>query len=918
MHLLVSFCNVRAPGVPALGLLNAATMEFHVLQLPPEAARCSGITGLALCDRYVYMAAQPAESWRIGTAISSTVLLIFQRRDLSLAGRHEFRSGTDIHSLLAREGRIYAVSTGTDEIIELRLRNAEVVSESCIWRPERDAPREDIHHLNALAVWRDELVVAAFGKKTSDRWHSARDGFIMNIATGEMLAGGLDQPHSVVDLGAALACCESRKRSVRAIGDERVQYLPGYTRGFSLLGETLFVATSIGRQRSRSTGLTNNPADDGVQGGQCTISRLATATFEIEQTIDLGTQAQEIYDLLPVEDAANWAIVDEISWRNSSIHGLAGLLDQRTNWAKQSTAGMAQRDATISALRQELNVQAAREKDVRSRNESLAREITELRQVTERQSATLEALKSTVEDLRRAVAAAKAQQTSDRMSKREYAWQLSHIRQIAAETLPADARVAVVSKGDDELLKAVGRQAWHFPQTVEGDYSGTHPASSLAAIAHLEALRVKGADFLLFPGASLWWLDHYTALKSHLDRRYRKLASDDACLIFDLRESVAPGSTAAQPTIDEIIDRCRDPSGGDPAILDWNTGLKLAQTLTRHAVFSPPTAEPTLPYLDHSVDIVIVPNDQASIAEARRVASAAVLTVSPSDDSADNAPSFAVEWQVAGVARPTTAVSIICLADDSGERAERWQAALQSSLPDGFAGEILWAEPIDGNGDGNQRREQDSYAVACNRAAARATGDLLIFLNRRTIPLEGWLAPLLNVLHSQPRAGVVGSKILYADARLDQAGGVAFSDASLAGFGNGDYQIDDPLYGYVRETDYCGDAVLATTRSLFEDLSGFDSAYASPAYAHADFCFRARERGFGTYYQPDSLLVSVLETAGRPGSPDPAADLAGDHEQFRARWKDILEKQPLARPWRDRDIWQTLAVRCELAGEVCR
>jgi hypothetical protein len=130
MHILVSFCNLRAPGLPALGLLDAATLEFHVLDLPPAVARSSGITGLAQCDRYIYVAAQPSEPMRRATSFVSSVLLIFNRRDLSLVSHYAFRSGTDIHSLLAWNGRLFAVSTGTDEIIELRLRNADVVSET--------------------------------------------------------------------------------------------------------------------------------------------------------------------------------------------------------------------------------------------------------------------------------------------------------------------------------------------------------------------------------------------------------------------------------------------------------------------------------------------------------------------------------------------------------------------------------------------------------------------------------------------------------------------------------------------------------------------------------------------------------------------------------------------------------------------
>jgi GT2 family glycosyltransferase/glycosyltransferase involved in cell wall biosynthesis len=385
MHILTSFCNLRAPGVPALGLLNAATLEFQVLRLPRELECCHSITGLALCDRYVYAAGLESES--------SSVLFIFNRSDFALARQYTFRSGSDIHSLLARNGRLYAVSTGTDDIIELRLRKADVVSEVCYWRPDRNGVREDIHHLNTVSFWHDEILVSAFGKKASPEPNSPREGFIAIVSTGARLAVELNQPHSLAALGEGLAYCESRRRAVRVIGDDRIQHLPGYTRGLCTVGDGLFVGTSLGRQFSRSTGLINNPADDGLLAGQCSISRLSIATFEVELTVDLGAQAHEIYDLLPVQDATNWPVIDEISWRNSSIRELSSLLDQRTKWAKQSSAELQLRDATIGELQSQVQ-----------RSDALRKEVGELRTALDRQTAQETAQRRSNEALHQEVA----------------------------------------------------------------------------------------------------------------------------------------------------------------------------------------------------------------------------------------------------------------------------------------------------------------------------------------------------------------------------------------------------------------------------------------------------------------------------------------------------------------------------------
>jgi glycosyltransferase involved in cell wall biosynthesis len=112
---------------------------------------------------------------------------------------------------------------------------------------------------------------------------------------------------------------------------------------------------------------------------------------------------------------------------------------------------------------------------------------------------------------------------------------VQRIGEVAHAELPPGARVSVVSKGDDELLKLDGMMAWHFPRTEAGQYAGYHPADSSAAIAHLEAQRAAGAQFLLFPRTAFWWLEYFAEFRKHLERNYQLVVSEhDSCLIFKL------------------------------------------------------------------------------------------------------------------------------------------------------------------------------------------------------------------------------------------------------------------------------------------------------------------------------------------------------------------------------------------------
>jgi hypothetical protein len=95
----------------------------------------------------------------------------------------------------------------------------------------------------------------------------------------------------------------------------------------------------------------------------------------------------------------------------------------------------------------------------------------------------------------------------------------------------------VVSKGDERLVDLGAWRGWHFPQDRNGQFPGYYPPDSAAAIHQLEDLRSKGADFLLFPSTSFWWLEHYQELAYHLNTRYSVVIhQDDTCLIYALRE----------------------------------------------------------------------------------------------------------------------------------------------------------------------------------------------------------------------------------------------------------------------------------------------------------------------------------------------------------------------------------------------
>jgi GT2 family glycosyltransferase len=116
-----------------------------------------------------------------------------------------------------------------------------------------------------------------------------------------------------------------------------------------------------------------------------------------------------------------------------------------------------------------------------------------------------------------------------------YQGKIARIREVVRKVIPAGARVLVISKGDPDLLELEGRVAQHFPQNPDGTYTGYHPAESDDAIIHLKSLHRGGAEFLVIPSPTLWWLDHYVGFGQYLaDVGQEAFREADLCVIFHL------------------------------------------------------------------------------------------------------------------------------------------------------------------------------------------------------------------------------------------------------------------------------------------------------------------------------------------------------------------------------------------------
>ena len=186
--------------------------------------------------------------------------------------------------------------------------------------------------------------------------------------------------------------------------------------------------------------------------------------------------------------------------------------------------------------------------------------------------------------------------------------------------------------------------------------------------------------------------------------------------------------------------------------------------------------------------------------------------------------------------------------------------------------------------------ENHGFVGNCNLAAQQARGRMLVLLNNDTLVLPDWLESLVAPFGRFDRIGLVGSKLIGWDGRLQEAGGIFWSDGSAWNFGRGQ-NVADPEFNYLKDVDYCSGASIAVPAALWQQLGGFDLSFA-PAYCEdSDLAFRIRAMGFRTLYSPHS---EVIHHEGRSHGRDVDAGIKShqliNQERLLEKWRPVLKR----------------------------
>jgi O-antigen biosynthesis protein len=177
-----------------------------------------------------------------------------------------------------------------------------------------------------------------------------------------------------------------------------------------------------------------------------------------------------------------------------------------------------------------------------------------------------------------------------------------------------------------------------------------------------------------------------------------------------------------------------------------------------------------------------------------------------------------------------------------------------------------------------------NWAALNNMAAARATGEILAFLNN---DIEAITPAWLDALCAQVQrhtVGAAGARLLYPDRRLQHAGAVVGLGGAaghlLVGLGN-----DEPGYMAMavttRECSAVTGACLVTRRDVFDAHGGFDETLGVDLN-DVDYCLRVQASDLRVLYEPLAELIHH-ESPSRGTAGDPS-----DIVRFVERWKDLI------------------------------
>ncbi|HKP95637.1 MAG TPA: glycosyltransferase [Fibrobacteria bacterium] len=159
------------------------------------------------------------------------------------------------------------------------------------------------------------------------------------------------------------------------------------------------------------------------------------------------------------------------------------------------------------------------------------------------------------------------------------------------------------------------------------------------------------------------------------------------------------------------------------------------------------------------------------------------------------------------------------------------------------------------------------FGTGCNRGAALATQDLLLFLNPDTLVSENTFQVMWDFFRTEEHIGVAGCKIVNRDGSLQLACKRSFPSPQVAAFKFvglsglfpksrvfGRYNLTFLDENKTHEVDAVSGSFMCVKTDLFRDVGGFDEDFFMYG-EDLDICFRIKLLGKRNFYHPQTTAI---------------------------------------------------------------
>lgn len=198
-----------------------------------------------------------------------------------------------------------------------------------------------------------------------------------------------------------------------------------------------------------------------------------------------------------------------------------------------------------------------------------------------------------------------------------------------------------------------------------------------------------------------------------------------------------------------------------------------------------------------------------------------------------------------------------------------------------------------------------NFSTINNRAAKKAHGEYLLFLNNDTeVITENWLTLMVSFAQ-QERIGCVGAKLLYPNNTVQHAG-VILGLGGVAGHGHYGYPRGDLGYfgrlainvNYSAVTAAC----LLMKKADFDAVGGFEEAF-TVAFNDVDLCLKVQALGRDNVWLHEAELYHFeSQTRGYDDKGKKKKRFEQEKVMMEEKWGPLIENDPFYNPNLTRDI----------------